>query len=224
MKGTIIGTLTGIAILAAVSQASALPVNNGAKFSVNGAEVAATGIDGATGFGTRNFTFTAAGSYQVRSFFDLDLDVATTGFSYEFGRTYNSADPRMSWEVDEPGYWVGNLYEHFLGPGFDRTIGTDGFASELLPDDVAVGMGWDFDLGTGYLANLAFTASEEAPSSGFYIAQYEGYGSYAPVYYYGTLEILPVGEQVVPEPSTFLLLGTAMGGLALCRRKSKRRS
>lgn len=219
----LIGTTVCLMLAMSLSTAFAIPTNTQVEFLVNGSSQSTAGIDAATGLGTRTFSFTSADTYDVRSFFDLDLSLATTGFSNEYGVAYNNADSRMSWEIDEPGYFVGNLYKHFNGSGFDGTIGTNDYATEKIPDDVAVGIGWNFVLDPGFKATLNFTASgaQTFDPLMFYIGQYEAYGSNDPVYFYSSLLIEPISGPTVPEPSTIVLLGSALVGLSIYSRKRR---
>lgn len=225
MKIKLITTLAALAIGIMATHALALPYNTQTEFSVNGINVPTTGIDATTGLGTRTFTFNTAGNYDVRAFIDLDLSLFITGFSNEYGETFNLPKSGQSWEIDEPGYFVGDLYSNFIGSGFDNTIGTNGYTTIQQPDDVAVGMGWDFNLQAGYNATLSFTVSDTAPiSSLFYIGQFESFGLNDPVYFISDLLINPIGTpSEVPEPSTFALVGSALAGLGFYARRRRNR-
>lgn len=229
-KMKLVGFFVTLILAMTVGSALAVPTKTQVEFLINGDTQSTTGIDSVSGLGTRTFNFSAAGTYDVRSFFDLDLSLATTGFFNEFGLKFNSTKLEQSWEIDEPGYWIGNLYANFNGAGFDNSIGTDNtntglvYPTEQNPDDVAVGMGWKFVLNSGYKATLNFVASETAPTSPddlFYIGQFDASEENAndPVYFYSTLKIEPDNTNPVPEPSTFALLGLALGGAAIFRKR-----
>ncbi|MSM38631.1 MAG: PEP-CTERM sorting domain-containing protein [Geobacter sp.] len=223
-KNRCIGIVAGLVLLLSAVTAQALPTNTQTEFLVNGASALADGIDSGTGLGTRSFTFTQAGSYNVRAFFDLDLSLYTTGFSNEYGQLFNGSSIKsgQSWEVDEPGYWIGDLYSNFNGAGFDNTLGTGGVTTDQFPDDVAVGLGWQFTLAEGEMASLYFTASDMAPTADLlYLAQLEAWGLNDPVYFYTDLVIEPAGPAPIPEPSTFVLLGSALAGLGLYARRRR---
>lgn len=223
-KKKLAGTLVGLVLALIAGTAYAIPTNTQTEFLVNGASVLADGIDPGTGLGTRSFTFTQAGSYNVRAFFDLDLSLNTTGFSNEYGQLFNGSSIKsgQSWEVDEPGYWIGDIYHNFNGAGFDNTLGTGDVATDQFPDDVAVGLGWQFTLAEGEMASLYFTASDLAPTVDLlYLGQFEAWGFNDPVYFYSDLVIEPAGPAPIPEPSTFVLLGSALVGLGLYARRRR---
>lgn len=223
-KSKTAAALIGACLAAMAATANATPTNTQTEFLVNGMNAAATGIDASTGLGTRTFTFSTAGSYDVRAFFDLDLSLLTTGFSNEYGSAFNIASLRQgqSWEIDEPGYWKGDVHNNFKNGDLQNTVGTEGVTTIDSPDDVAVALGWKFNLGQGYKATISFTASETFNSSLFYLGQFDNSDpANGPVYFYSDLRMEPTGGNPVPEPSTFALLSTALLGAAMYRRRSR---
>jgi ABC-type oligopeptide transport system substrate-binding subunit len=216
-KMRFITTIAGALLMLSVASAFATSTSTQVEFLVNGVSHADP-LSTATGLGTRSFSFTNSGAYTVRSFFDLELSLATTGFLNEYGNAFNSPRAGQSWQIDEPGYTGGTIWDNFNGPGFNNAIG------RLSPDDVAVGLAWDFILDPGYRATVSFTASNAAPSSAslFYLGQFDDAALDDSVYFYSNLLIEPNGPSTVPEPSTLILLGSALAGLALCRSRIRK--
>ena len=97
------------------------------------------------------------------------------------------------------------------------------------PFDVAVALGWTFELEAGYEAlvtlYLAESRPENAPGMGFYLVQTDPFGM-SPgfsMYFYSTLEVIHVqslapGVGVVPEPASVVLMGLGIAGFAVSNR------
>ena len=126
--------------------------------------------------------------------------------------------PGQSWEIDEPGYVYGDIYDNLLSGILDNTNGVPvGFE-----DDVSMAMAWDFILGVNQEAVIEFVLSSSSTSSapsGFYLAQTDPDSSET-IYFSSTLEISQPGF-VIPEPSTMILFGVGLLAFARTGRRQK---
>lgn len=172
----------------------------------------------ASGLGSQSKTY-SAGSYSVRAFLDYEIELADTGFWPESGYKTGSADSRLSWEINVPHYnsVTGDIYDNFKNNSLDMS-------KNVLGDDVAVALAWNFTVDTGYTANISFfvtDALDQTNLPSFYITQTDDYSGNS-IYFYSTLVTSPGnGTTPVPEPSTIVFLGTALAGLGLYARKRK---
>jgi len=160
-------------------------------------------------------TFTTAGSHFYILFVDPDIDQAINTYFNEYGAAHGTLAAGQSWEIDEPGYVYGDSYANFLAGALDDSNGVP----STSPDDVSMALGWDFILAPGQTADLYFTLTEIAPSSGFYLTQTDP-DSNATLYFWSTLTIQ--GGAQVPEPSSVVLLASGLAGLALARKRKDR--
>ena len=174
------------------------------------ATVDVTGFDFATGLGMVQLTHAdSPGAHSVLALFDHEIDAATNTFFNEVGGAVGEPDAGQSWEVDEPGFMLGDLPENFVSGALDGAVGVSVFGTTSFPDDVATGLGWEFDLGPGETASLHFLVDTIAPA-GFHLVQSDP-DSGETLYLSSTLAI-------IPEPSTGLLVGLGLLGLGAARR------
>jgi hypothetical protein len=176
-----------------------------------------SGLDGA-GLGTVSLAgITGAGAHSVLVFVDHEIDEAINTFFNEFGSAFGVPIAGQSWEIDEPGFFFGDIYDNFQAGTLDNTNGVPAGS----PDDVSMAMGWNFILAAGETASIAFILSDLQPGSGFFLSHCDP-DSDACVHLSSTLTI-DNGNDGVPEPSLLLLLGTGVAGLlAKARGRMKR--
>jgi len=167
-----------------------------------------------TGLGTLSIEFTAATAmdYSIIAFFDHEIDEMDNTFFNEFGTAIGTPDAAQSWEIDEPGYFDGDIYDNLLDGTLDNTVGTSIYGDTTFPDDVSMALGWDLSLLEGDILNIDFLISETVPTSGFYLEQNDPDSDYS-IYFSSTATVTPV-----PEPATILLLGAGLVGFIVGRK------
>jgi hypothetical protein len=171
----------------------------------------ASGFDFSTGFGSLVVTIGGAGAHSVDFFFDHDIDAAFNTFFNELGSVTGAPGAGQSWEIDEPGFLFGDIFDNFLAGALDDSNAL------LSAEDVSMALGWDFVLAADEIATLQFLISDVMPASGFFLAQFDPDSDYT-LYLSSTLRI-EGGGPGVPEPGTLLLIGIGALGLAAARRR-----
>jgi len=179
------------------------------------AGVNCSAFDAVTGLGTISFTISGPGTHSSLLFVDHEIDELVNTFFNEYGAAPVSPLAGQSWEIDEPGYAFGNIYNNFHAGALDNSNGVPLSA----PDDVSMALGWNFNLAAGETATISFFLGTDIPGSGFYLAQTDD-DSVASIYLSSTLDI-GGGGTPVPEPGTFMLLACGLVGLVGWRRRRK---
>jgi hypothetical protein len=172
-------------------------------------------FDDVTGLGTIDVTLAGAGPRYVGLFVDHEIDEATNTYFNEFGSVTGAAAAGQTWEIDEPGYVFGDIWDNFGLSMLDNSNGVPA-GSE---DDVSMAMAWDFDLLDGETALITFLLSEMMPTAGFYLAQTDP-DSLASVYLSSVFAIEGGGPIPAPVPATLALFGAGLIGLRLARRRA----
>ena len=93
-----------------------------------------------------------AGRFFVLGYYDFDMG---DFYDDDSGLEVGTPGQGESWEIDEPGFTTGNLFNNFQGGFLDNTNGN------VFPDDVAMGLGWTFDVWAGGYAEIWFHTSLE---------------------------------------------------------------
>lgn len=176
-----------------------------------------------TALGTITWSTDVEGDHSFISYFDIELNEQATTWYNESGSASGTLAVGQSWEIDEPGYVFGDIYNHVSGT--NPTL--DDYNGGLDPgheDDVSWAMGWDFTLAANETATISLYLTETLPSvlPGFYLTQYDP-DSDESIYFYSTIDITGGGGGTapVPEPATLLLMGVGLVGLAGVSRYRK---
>jgi hypothetical protein len=250
MRRLIAAVACGILALALPSTALADPVLQEILFNLNGTlyhntyvvpGLNSAAFDDATGLGTLTLTHNpgAAGAYFFDVFFDHQLHVP---FYNEYGAVNGAPGAGMSWQIDEPGFGdanrLGTIFDNASNNALDNTNHIPGTLSNFANDcgangggavnpncnnDVSMALGFNFILAADEQAVITVMASAIQPTAGFYLRQHDP-NTPSNVYLTGAISIQPSGPAPIPEPRSWVLIGTAgllLGG-ALRRRFSAR--
>jgi hypothetical protein len=206
----------------------------GAAFSMPGL----TNGFNSNGIGTLTIVYNpgTTGAHFFDVFMDYELHAP---FFNESGEVSGSPDAGQTWQIDEPGFGdanrLGTIFTNANNNAFDNTNwipGKDGNFDTLCGanagggnvvnpncnNDVSLGMGFNFILGAGEQATIHFHVSHTVPRASFYLHQIDP-DTPSDLYLTGDISIGPGGPQVIPEPGTWLLAGTALVFVVGLRRR-----
>ncbi len=154
------------------------------------------------------------------SFVDAEIDVAINDYFNEAGFQFGSPGTGPgdrdadAWEIDEPGYVLGDIFGNLLDGSLDSTNSVPA----ALPDDVSLGLGFSLgDLPPGAMGTISVLLSEDGDVEGSLALQHFDTDA-------ASFDSLTVSGSVVfvPEPTTCLLLSVA-AFLLLAKSSTRRR-
>ena len=111
---------------------------------------------------------------------------------------------RDSWEIDEPGYFFGDIFENLLA----GTLDSSNAIPEGLSGDVSLGLG--FELGTLELGD-SWGGSFQISLSDIGGLSHSDPDSAFQYYFNGNVEVFRNDPASVPEPPTLLMLTAGLG-------------
>ena len=173
-----------------------------------------------TGLGTLQYTVTGAGTHDFISLVDDEADFARGPFN-DSGAVVGSPASGQTWEIGNPeSTGAGSIRNNAANsaPGSDLL----GNANDVPGGDVdiALALGFDFTLAAGQTATIDLSLSSTAPTSGFYLQQYNNNDNREDeVFYSGSLTISSNVSSGVPDNgATWFSLLLGLTGLAAIMR------
>ena len=197
-----------------------------------------TTFPGGTGLGTTTLVFNpgAPGSYFVNFWLFENVDTITP--QDEWGNSHNGPAPAgETWQIDVPDVdyggelgvvGAGTIVSHTKTNALNNTNFVPGkgsnnlfqcpFGMSTCDDFTSMALGFGFTLGAGQQATVSFTVQQTAPA-GFYLSQTDPNNGVTD-FFSGNVVIGPAGGGGgVPEPGSWILLGTVAGVLGLLYRR-----
>jgi hypothetical protein len=151
----------------------------------------------------------------------VDADIDSEFYDSEAGSTLGSlgggtGGPQPdAWEIDEPGYVFGDIWDHLLLRSLDNTNSVTSHA----PDDVSMALAFELgDLLPGQLVRVtAMLSDQEHLLGSFALRQFDPFGDSADTLTFSGAAF------VVPEPGSLPLAAMGLLGLGMTRKGVNRR-
>ncbi len=177
-----------------------------------GATLSADSTDLTLSYSFTNNTGSDLNDFVFLSFVDADIDAASNTWYNEFATISGTLEAGQNFEVDEPGYVFGDIFNNLLRGDLDGTNAVPPGS----PEDVGMALSFGlpvFELGETF--GIEIMLSEDGDSLGTFLISQGDPGSTTTIAYSGA------ATQPMPEPSSLVLFGA--GGLVVSRALRKRR-
>lgn len=142
----------------------------------------------------------------INSYFNEYGD--SSGFTVGAGESDSAAD---SWEIDEPGFEFGDIFDNILDGSLDNSNGVP----ENATDDVSLALG--FNIGE-FLVDDILTATFDISATDNGGLFHFDPDSQTGFYFNGSVAV-ESADVPVPEAASLLLLSIGLGGVLVVRRK-----
>jgi hypothetical protein len=199
------------------AQLSLDPLPAGLDFAFS-TQLSADGRDLLLSYELTNQTGGTLTGVSFLSFLDAEIDEPINSFFNEYAVTAGSLAAGQSFEVDEPGFVSGDIYENLLLGSLDGTnliaIGS--------PDDVSMALSFEVaPLANGRKTTMEILVSEAGNSIGSFAIRHADVdpGSVTQISYSGRAFSGPI-----PEPRAALLYGAGLLLVSLSLQRTRRRT
>ncbi len=151
-------------------------------------------------------------NFVLFAYLNADIDFGINTFFNEYASFIGNTSA-TSWEIDEPGYVFGDIYDNLEAGSLDNFNAVD----SGNPEDVSFALGFDFG---SFLNDSWIEATLEISLDNIGGIQHTDPDSDFSFFFNGSLDQSD-SPVVLPAPSTLVLFGAAVPFLLLFRRKNR---